>query len=117
MESRALATSYNVAQKMQEVCQNVLTNMQSLPEHLQHKIQQAQCDLKELQAVLCTATSFQDLPSGFLKETPEKINKARKALHEVMEYIAIYTCLSWVDGPSCPVEYSAEESIKHNNVY
>lgn len=117
MESCALATSYNIAQKMQEVCHNVLTNMQSLPQHLQQKIQQAQCDLKELQTVLSTATSFQDLPSGFLKETPEKINTARKALFEVMEYIAKYTCLPWVDGPYCPVEYSAEEAIKHNNIY
>ncbi|ETE57670.1 Perilipin-3, partial [Ophiophagus hannah] len=114
MESCALATSYSVAQKMQEVCQKILTNMQSLPEHLQQKIQQAQYDLKELQAVLSTATSFQDLPSGFLKETPKKINKARKAVYEVMEYIAKYTRLSWVDGPYCPAEYSAEESIKQN---
>ncbi|XP_070592291.1 perilipin-3-like [Erythrolamprus reginae] len=117
MESHSLATSYTVAQKMQEVCQNVLTNLQSLPEHLQHKVQQAQCDLTELQAVLSTATSFQDLPSGFMKETTEKINKARKALFEVMEYIAKYTCQPWVEGPYCPAEYSAEESIKHNNVY
>uniref|UniRef100_A0A8C5T591 Perilipin n=1 Tax=Laticauda laticaudata TaxID=8630 RepID=A0A8C5T591_LATLA len=117
VESRALATSYSVAQKMQEVCQKVLTNMQSLPEHLQQKIQQAQYDLKELQDVLSTATSFQDLPSGFLKETPKKINKARRAVYEVMEYIAKYTRLSWVDGPYCPAEYSAEESIKQNNVY
>ncbi|XP_070592946.1 perilipin-3-like [Erythrolamprus reginae] len=117
MESHSLATSYTVAQKMQEVCQNVLTNLQSLPEHLQQKVQQAQCDLTELQAVLSTATSFQDLPSGFMKETTEKINKARKALFEVMEYIAKYTCQPWVEGPYCPAEYSAEESIKHNNVY
>ncbi|XP_058026737.1 perilipin-3-like [Ahaetulla prasina] len=117
MESRALVISYTVAQKMQEVCQNVITNMQSLPKHLQKKIQQAQCDLEELQAVLSTATSFQDLPSGFLEKTSEKINKARKTLHEVMEYIAKYTCLSWVDGPYCPVEYSAEKVIKHNNIY
>ncbi|XP_070592947.1 uncharacterized protein [Erythrolamprus reginae] len=117
MESHSLATSYTVAQKMQEVCQNVLTNLQSLPEHLQQKVQQAQCDLTEVQAVLSTATSFQDLPSGFMKETTEKINKARKALFEVMEYIAKYTCQPWVEGPYCPAEYSAEESIKHNNVY
>ncbi|XP_070592295.1 perilipin-3-like isoform X2 [Erythrolamprus reginae] len=117
MESHSLATSYTVAQKMQEVCQNVLTNLQSLPEHLQQKVQQAQCDLTELQAVFSTATSFQDLPSGFMKETTEKINKARKALFEVMEYIAKYTCQPWVEGPYCPAEYSAEESIKHNNVY
>uniref|UniRef100_A0A670Y7V7 Perilipin n=1 Tax=Pseudonaja textilis TaxID=8673 RepID=A0A670Y7V7_PSETE len=104
MESRALVTSYSVAQKMQEVCQKVLTNMQeSLPEHLQQKIQQAQYDLKELKDVLSTATSFQDLPSGFLKEIPKKINKARKAVYEVMEYIAKYTRLSWVDGPYYPV--------------
>uniref|UniRef100_A0A670YFC4 Perilipin n=1 Tax=Pseudonaja textilis TaxID=8673 RepID=A0A670YFC4_PSETE len=113
MESRALVTSYSVAQKMQEVCQKVLTNMQeSLPEHLQQKIQQAQYDLKELKDVLSTATSFQDLPSGFLKEIPKKINKARKAVYEVMEYIAKYTRLSWVDGPYYPAEYSAEESMK-----
>ncbi|XP_070592941.1 perilipin-3-like [Erythrolamprus reginae] len=117
MESHSLATSYTVAQKMQEVCQNVLTNLQSLSEHLQQKVQQAQCDLIELQAVLSTATSFQDLPSGFMKKTTEKINKARKALFEVMEYIAKYTCQPWVEGPYCPAEYSAEESIKHNNVY
>lgn len=107
MESHALATSYSVAQKMQEVCQKILTNIQSLPEHLQQKIQQAECDLKELQAVLPSTTCFQDLPSGFLKEIPEKISKARKAVHEVMEYIAKNTRLSWVDGPFCPVEPSA----------
>ncbi|XP_039189628.1 perilipin-3-like [Crotalus tigris] len=107
MESHVLATSYSVAQKMQEVCQKILTNMQSLPEHLQRKIQQAECDLKELQAVLSSTTCFQDLPSGFLKETPEKISKARKAVHEVMEYIAKNTRMSWVDGPFCPVESSA----------
>ncbi|KAG8130333.1 hypothetical protein E2320_017058, partial [Naja naja] len=69
----------------------------------------------KLQTVLSTATSFQDLPSGFLKETPKKINKARMAVYEVMEYIAKYTRLSWVDGPYCPAEYSAEESMKQNN--
>ncbi|XP_013926318.1 PREDICTED: perilipin-3-like [Thamnophis sirtalis] len=116
MESRTLTTSYKVAQKIQEVCQNVLTNMQTLPKHLQEKIQQALCDLKELQAVLSTATSFQDLPSGFLRETPEKINKARKALHEVMEYIAEYICLPGVDGPYCPL-ILAEEAIKYNQIY
>ncbi|KAK9407977.1 perilipin-3-like [Crotalus adamanteus] len=107
MESHVLATSYSVAQKMQEVCQKILTNMQSLPEHLQQKIQQAECDLKELQAVLSSTTCFQDLPSDFLKETPEQISKARKAVHEVMEYIAKNTRMSWVDGPFCPVESSA----------
>ncbi|KAM3844910.1 perilipin-3-like [Vipera latastei] len=112
MESHALATSYSVAQKMQEVCQKILTNVQSLPEHLKQKIQQAECDLKELQAVLSNTTCFQDLPSGFLLETPEKINKARKAVYEVMEYIAKNTSLSWIDGPFCPVQSSAEESLK-----
>ncbi|XP_063149134.1 perilipin-3-like [Candoia aspera] len=115
MESHALATSHNVAQQMQEVCQKLLANMQGLPEHLQQKVQKAQYDLKELQAVISSATSFQELPSGVLKETSEKINQAQEAMYEVMEYVTKSTPLSWVVGPFSPVESSAGESMKQEN--
>ncbi|KAM6475000.1 perilipin-3-like isoform 2-T2 [Liasis olivaceus] len=115
MESHALATSHNVAQQMQELCQKLLVYMQGLPEHLQQKIQQAQCDLKELQAVVCSATSFQELPSGFLKESSEKVNKAQEAVHEVMVYVTKSIPLSWVVGPFSPIESSAGESMVQEN--
>ncbi|XP_062984518.1 perilipin-3-like [Elgaria multicarinata webbii] len=102
MESQALNMSQNVAQQMQAVCKNLLSNMQGLPDALKEKVQTAHSDMKELQTALSGVRSVQDLPSDVLKQSPEKIDKAQEAVHEVMEYVTKNTPLNWVVGPFAP---------------
>uniref|UniRef100_A0A8D2J6K6 Perilipin n=1 Tax=Varanus komodoensis TaxID=61221 RepID=A0A8D2J6K6_VARKO len=112
MESQALNVSQNVAQQMQAVCKNLLSNMQGLPDALKEKVQIAHDDMKELQVALSSTKSIQDLPGGVLNQSPEKIDKAQEAVHEVMEYVTKNTPLNWVVGPFAPAGSPAAELPK-----
>nr|XP_020647009.1 perilipin-2-like [Pogona vitticeps] len=112
MESRALKISHNIAQKMQANCLKLLADMQGLPDALKEKVQQAHNNMEELQAALSKANSFEDVPSGFLKESQEKIDKAQAAVQEVMEYVTKNAPLTWVVGPFSPAGASSGESAE-----
>uniref|UniRef100_A0ABM5FRJ8 Perilipin n=1 Tax=Pogona vitticeps TaxID=103695 RepID=A0ABM5FRJ8_9SAUR len=112
MESRALKISHNIAQKMQANCLKLLADMQGLPDALKEKVQQAHNNMEELQAALSKASSFEDVPSGFLKESQEKIDKAQAAVQEVMEYVTKNAPLTWVVGPFSPAGASSGESAE-----
>ncbi|XP_061490263.1 perilipin-3-like isoform X2 [Rhineura floridana] len=107
--SQALNLSRSVIQQMQTICQRLLANMQGLPAALQGKVQQAYSSMEELQAALSSAKSLKDLPSGGLKQSQEKIEKAHEAICEVMEYVMLRTPFTWVAGSFSPAGTSAVE--------
>ncbi|XP_053145081.1 perilipin-3-like isoform X1 [Hemicordylus capensis] len=102
MESEALSMSHKIALQMQAVCQSLLTNVQGLPAPLQEKVQQTYGNMEELQTTLSRAKTFQDVSTGILNESQERINKAREVVDEVVDYVMQNTPLTWVVGPFAP---------------
>ncbi|XP_062827651.1 perilipin-3 isoform X1 [Anolis carolinensis] len=99
MESQALQVSQTITRQMQANCLKLLTDMEGLPDALKEKVQEAYSSLEEVQSALSNAQTFQDIPSGILSQSPEKIGKAQHAVHEVMEYVTRTPPVTWVAGP------------------
>ncbi|XP_034953073.1 perilipin-3-like [Zootoca vivipara] len=108
-ESQALSLTYGISQQMQNICQRFLANAQGLPVALLEKVQQTYNSMEELQATLSGAKSLKDLPSGNLKESQEKIEKAQETIFETMEHVIMTT---WGARPFFPAQTSMVESEK-----
>ncbi|XP_060092985.1 perilipin-3-like isoform X2 [Heteronotia binoei] len=102
IESQALGLTHRIAQKLQGICQSLLTNVQGLPVALQEKVKQAYSNIEDLQVAFSGVQSFQDLSNNLLAQSEEKMTKAREAVDELLEYVAENAPLTWIVGPFSP---------------
>uniref|UniRef100_A0A9L0RZF1 Perilipin n=1 Tax=Equus caballus TaxID=9796 RepID=A0A9L0RZF1_HORSE len=111
VESHTLAMLRDAAQRLQATCASLGSSIQGLPAHVKDQLQQARCHVEDLQATFSGVHSFQDLSSGVLTQSRERVAEAREALDRMVEYVAQNVPIMWLVGPFAPgiVERAPEE--------
>lgn len=101
----------DAAQRLQATCASLGSSIQGLPAHVKDQLQQARCHVEDLQATFSGVHSFQDLSSGVLTQSRERVAEAREALDRMVEYVAQNVPIMWLVGPFAPgiVERAPEE--------
>ncbi|XP_046493443.1 perilipin-3 isoform X1 [Equus quagga] len=111
VESHTLAMLRDAAQRLQATCVSLGPSIQGLPAHVKDRLQQARCHVEDLQATFSGVHSFQDLSSGVLTQSRERVAEAREALDHMVEYVAQNVPIMWLVGPFAPgiIERAPEE--------
>ncbi|KAL6087589.1 hypothetical protein STEG23_011394 [Scotinomys teguina] len=102
VEAQALGMVRDIAQQLQSMCVALGASIQGLPSHIREQAQQARSQVDDLQATFSGIQSFQDLTTGVLAQTHERIARAREALDRTVEYVAQNTPVTWLVGPFAP---------------
>lgn len=102
VEFQTLSMLRDIAQQLQATCTSLGSSIQGLPAHVKDQVQQARRHIEELQATFSDLHSFQDLSNSILKQSHERVAKAREALDHIVEYVSQNTPITWVVGPFAP---------------
>nr|XP_012624681.1 perilipin-3 isoform X1 [Microcebus murinus]XP_012624683.1 perilipin-3 isoform X1 [Microcebus murinus]XP_012624684.1 perilipin-3 isoform X1 [Microcebus murinus]XP_012624685.1 perilipin-3 isoform X1 [Microcebus murinus]XP_020139586.1 perilipin-3 isoform X1 [Microcebus murinus] len=102
VESRALAMLRDIARQLQATCVSLGASVQGLPAGVRDQARLARRQVEDLQATFAGVRSFQDLSSGVLAQSQERVAQAREALDHVVECVAQSPPVMWLVGPFAP---------------
>ncbi|XP_048197889.1 perilipin-3 isoform X2 [Perognathus longimembris pacificus] len=102
VESQALSMVRDLTGQLQSACAALGASLQGLPAQVKEQAQQARRHVEALHATFAHAQSLQDLSSGALTQSRERVAQAREALAHTVESVAQNPPLMWLVGPFSP---------------
>ncbi|XP_063146989.1 perilipin-3-like [Candoia aspera] len=102
VESATLVMLRAITHNLGPAYTRLMASVEELPRSLRKRVDRARGNLLQLHSAFSSAGSFQDLPSGLLAQSQDKISQAREVLDTLAEYLVQMAPLNWIVGPFRP---------------